>query len=189
MFAICVSMCSLPLSLSMLFVAADRRYSGVDLHSHTHSFSLSVSPLPWLSFFPLKRCCDIFVVIIEIQDSIVFGCSHFIKVALIRKYETFLRRHDTQHNDIRHNDTQHNDTQHNDTQHNDTHSIMTLSIMTLSITIKKCNTQHNGTQYVMLSVIYAKSRKWAHYTVSFCIMSYCWVSLCWLLWRPFYGRS
>ena len=86
MSAICVSMCSLSPSLSVLFVDADRRYSGVDLHSHTHSFSLSVSPLPCLSFFPLKRCCDTLVIIIEIQDSIVFGCSHFIKVALIRNW-------------------------------------------------------------------------------------------------------
>jgi hypothetical protein len=87
MSAICVFMCSLSLSLSLsavLFVAADRHYHSVDLHSHTHSFSLSVSPLPCLSFFPLKRCCATVVVIIEIQDSFVFGCSHFIKVALIR---------------------------------------------------------------------------------------------------------
>ncbi len=78
MSAICVSMWFLSTSLSVLFVAADRRYSGVDLHSHTHPFSLSVSPLPCLSLFPLKRCCDTFTGIIEIQDSIVFGCSHFI---------------------------------------------------------------------------------------------------------------
>jgi len=51
---------------------------GAGLHSHTHSFSLSVSPLPCLSLFPLKRCCDTLMIIIEIQDSIVFGCSHFI---------------------------------------------------------------------------------------------------------------
>ncbi len=55
-------LCALSLPLSaVLFVAADRSYSGVDLHSHTHSFSLSVSPLPCLSFFPLKRCCDTFL--------------------------------------------------------------------------------------------------------------------------------
>jgi hypothetical protein len=54
MFAICVSMCSLSLSLSVLFVAADRCYSGVDLHSHTHSFSLSLSAtLPFV--LPFKK--------------------------------------------------------------------------------------------------------------------------------------
>ncbi len=52
--------------------------------AHTLILSLCLSTtLPFsLSF---KRCCDIFMIIIEIQDSIVFGCSHFIKVALIRK--------------------------------------------------------------------------------------------------------
>ncbi len=81
-----VYLCALYLSLSIvLFVAADPRYLGVDLHEHTHSLSVSVSPLPGLSFFPLKRRCAAVVVIIEIQDLFVFGCSHFIKVALIRK--------------------------------------------------------------------------------------------------------
>jgi hypothetical protein len=49
MSAICVSMCSLSPSLSVLFVDADRRYSGVNLHSHTHSLSLSLS-LRYLAF-------------------------------------------------------------------------------------------------------------------------------------------
>ena len=80
-------LCALYLSLSaVLFVAADPRYLGVDLHAHTLALSVSVSPLPGLSFFPLKRCCAAVVVIIEIQDSFVFGCSHFIKVALIRNW-------------------------------------------------------------------------------------------------------
>ena len=79
-------LCVLYLSLSaVLSVAADPRYLGVDLHAHTLSLSVSVSPLPGLSFFPLKRRCAAIMIIIEIQDSVVFGCSHFIKVALIRK--------------------------------------------------------------------------------------------------------
>ncbi len=82
-----VYLCALYLSLSaVLFVAADPRYLGVDLHAHTLSFSVSVSPLPGLSFSPLKRRCAAVVVIIEIQDSVVFGCSHFISVALIRNW-------------------------------------------------------------------------------------------------------
>jgi hypothetical protein len=81
-----VYLCALYLSLSVvLFVAVDPRYLGVDLHAHTLSLSVSVSPLPGLSFFPLKRRCAAVVVIIEIQDSFVFGCSHFISVALTRK--------------------------------------------------------------------------------------------------------
>ncbi len=80
-----VYLCALYLSLSaVLFVAADPRYLGVDLHAHTLSPSVSVSPLPGLSFLPLKRHCTAVVVIIEIQDSFVFGCSHFITVALTR---------------------------------------------------------------------------------------------------------
>ena len=72
-------LCALYLSLSaVLFVAADPRYLGVDLHAHTLALSISVSPLPCLSFSPLKRRCAAVIIIIEIQDSIVFGCSHFI---------------------------------------------------------------------------------------------------------------
>ena len=79
-------MCSLSLSLSVvLFVAADPRYLGVDLHAHTLALSVSVSPLPCLPFSPLKRRCAAVIIIIEIQDSFVFGCSHFISVALTRK--------------------------------------------------------------------------------------------------------
>ena len=82
-----VYLCVLYLSLSaVLFVAADPRYLGVDLHAHTLALSISVSPLPGLSFFPLKRRCAAVIIIIEIQDSFVFGCSHFIKVALIRNW-------------------------------------------------------------------------------------------------------
>jgi len=82
-----VYLCALYLSLSaVLFVAADPRYLGVDLHAHTLTLSVSVSPLPGLSFFPLKRRCATVMMIIEIQDSIVFGCSHFISVALTRNY-------------------------------------------------------------------------------------------------------
>jgi hypothetical protein len=92
MCSICVSMCSLSLSLSaVLIVAADPRYLGVDLHAHTLALSVSVSPLPGLSFSPLKRRCAAVIMIIEIQDSFVFGCSHFIKVALIRKYIYFFK--------------------------------------------------------------------------------------------------
>jgi hypothetical protein len=72
-----------------LFVAADPRYLGVDLHAHTLALSISVSPLPCLSLFPLKRRCAAVIIIIEIQDSIVFGCSHFISVALTRNYAGF----------------------------------------------------------------------------------------------------
>ena len=80
-------LCALYLSLSaVLFVAADPRYLGVYLHAHTLALSVSVSPLPGLSFFPLKRRCAAIMIIIEIQDSVVFGCSHFIKVALIRNW-------------------------------------------------------------------------------------------------------
>jgi len=82
-----VYLCALYLSLSaVLFVAADPRYLGVDLHAHTLALSVSVSPLPGLSFFPLKRRCAAVIIIIEIQDSIVFGCSHFISVALTRNW-------------------------------------------------------------------------------------------------------
>ncbi len=65
-------------------MAADPRYLGVDLHAHALALSISVSPLPCLPFSPLKRRCAAVMIIIEIQDSFVFGCSHFIKVALIR---------------------------------------------------------------------------------------------------------
>ena len=82
-------MCSLSLSLSaVLIVAADPRYLGVDLHAHTLALSISVSPLPGLSFFPLKRRCAAVMIIIEIQDSFVFGCSHFISVALTQNKDT-----------------------------------------------------------------------------------------------------
>ena len=80
-------LCALYLSLlAVLFVAADPRYLGVDLHAPTLSLSVSVSLLPGLSFFPLKRRCAAVIIIIEIQDSIVFGCSHFISVALTRNW-------------------------------------------------------------------------------------------------------
>ena len=82
-----VYLCALYLSLSaVLFVAADPRYLGVDLHAHTLALSVSVSPLPGLSFSPLKRRCTAVIIIIEIQDSFVFGCSHFISVALTRNW-------------------------------------------------------------------------------------------------------
>ena len=74
---------SLPLSACCLWLPTDA--IPVSTYTRTHTHSLSVSLLPCLSFFPLKRCCDTFMVIIEIQDSIVFSCSHFISVALTRK--------------------------------------------------------------------------------------------------------
>jgi len=85
MFAICVSMCSLSPSLSVLFVDADRRYSGVDLHSHTHSLSLSVSPLPCLSLFHLKGAATPKSGSIETQISL-YSVLVISKVAPTRKY-------------------------------------------------------------------------------------------------------
>ncbi len=87
MFHLCIYALSLSLSV-VLFVTADPRYLCVDLHAHTLALSVSVSPLPGLSCFPLKRRCAAVIIIIEIQDSIVFGCSHFISVALTRKKKT-----------------------------------------------------------------------------------------------------
>jgi hypothetical protein len=84
MLSICVSMCSLSLSLSLLFVNADRRCSGVDLHSHTHSLSLSVSPLPCLSLSHLKGAATLPSGAIEIQISL-YSVLIISKVALIRK--------------------------------------------------------------------------------------------------------
>ncbi len=84
--AICVSMCSLSPSLSVLFVDADRRYSGVDLHSHTHSFSLSVSPLPCLSLFHLKGAATPKSESIEIQISL-YSVLIISKVAPTRNYQ------------------------------------------------------------------------------------------------------
>jgi hypothetical protein len=66
----CFHVFSLSPSLSVLFVDADRRYSGVDLHSHTHSLSLSVSPLPCLSLFHLKGAATPKSGSIEIQISL-----------------------------------------------------------------------------------------------------------------------
>ncbi len=83
MSAICVSMCSLSPSLSVLFVDADRRYSGVDLHSHTHSLSLSVSPLPCLSLFHLKGAATPGSWSIEIQISL-YSVLIISSVAFIR---------------------------------------------------------------------------------------------------------
>ena len=40
-------------SLPTLSTDADRRYLSFDQHSHSHAFSLSVSPLPSLTFFHL----------------------------------------------------------------------------------------------------------------------------------------
>ena len=72
-------LCALYLSLSaVLFVAADPRYLGVDLHAHTLALSVSVSPLPGLSFSPLKRRCAAVITIIKIQDFSVTGCSYSI---------------------------------------------------------------------------------------------------------------
>ncbi len=51
-------------------------------HTLFHSLSLRVSV--FISFH-IKTHLPQMSSIIEIQDSIVFGCSHFIKVALIRK--------------------------------------------------------------------------------------------------------
>jgi len=50
-------------------------------HKLSHSLSLRVSV--FISFH-IKTHLPQMSIIIEIQDSIVFGCSHFIKVALIR---------------------------------------------------------------------------------------------------------
>ncbi len=51
--------------------------------THTLSRSLSLRVSVFISFH-IKTHLPQISVIIEIQDSIVFGCSHFIKVALIR---------------------------------------------------------------------------------------------------------
>jgi hypothetical protein len=56
-------------------------------YTRTHTLSLSLS-LRVTVFFPfhIKTYLPQLSSVIEIQDSIVFGCSHFIKVALIRNY-------------------------------------------------------------------------------------------------------
>ena len=51
--------------------------------THTLSHSLSLRVSVFISFH-IKTHLPQMSIIIEIQDSIVFGCSHFIKVALIR---------------------------------------------------------------------------------------------------------
>ncbi len=53
--------------------------------THTLSHSLSLRVSVFISFHIRTHLPQMFN-IIEIQDSFVFGCSHFIKVALIRKY-------------------------------------------------------------------------------------------------------
>jgi hypothetical protein len=81
----CFYVLSLSLSLSVLLWMLTDAVVSIEPHSHSHS-SLSLCLSATLPFpLPFKRCCDTGIIIIEIQDSVVFGCSHFIKVALIRK--------------------------------------------------------------------------------------------------------
>ena len=53
--------------------------------THTLSHSLSLRVSVFISFHIKTHLPQMFM-IIEIQDSFVFGCSHFIKVALIRNW-------------------------------------------------------------------------------------------------------
>ncbi len=57
---------------------------GAGLHSHSHALSLSVSPCVCPHYVLYKNPSSAKSIIIEIQDSFVFGCSHFISVALTR---------------------------------------------------------------------------------------------------------
>ncbi len=52
---------------------------GAGLHSHSHALSLSLSLRVSVLFtFHIKTHRPQIIIIIEIQDLIVFGCSHFI---------------------------------------------------------------------------------------------------------------
>ena len=70
LFTMCVSMCSLPLSLSVLLWMLTDAVASIGLHSHTHSFSLSVSPLPCLSLVHLKGAATPQTGLFEIQISL-----------------------------------------------------------------------------------------------------------------------
>ncbi len=70
--------------LPTVFVDVDRRYPRRwPTLALTRSLSLSLRVTVFFPFH-IKTYLPQFSSIIEIQDSIVFGCSHFIKVALIR---------------------------------------------------------------------------------------------------------
>jgi hypothetical protein len=77
-----ISIISKCVSIPCLFVDVDRRYlRRRPTLAHTRALSLCLSGCllsPLFFLFDIKTLFPDCLIIIEIQDSIVFGCSHFI---------------------------------------------------------------------------------------------------------------